>query len=235
VDAVREVWAAVTTTQARPATGVVLVAAAVAAALVLVRDIWPVTRRLVTIAHEGAHGVAALVSGRRLSGIRLHSDSSGLTVSRGPRTGPGMVLTLAAGYPGPAVIGLGAAWLLSRGYAVAVLWGLLLAMALLLLQIRNFYGLWLLVATGVPLFLVSWFAPGQTQSTVAYVITWFLLLAAVRPPWELQVERRRGRARGSDADQLAGLTRVPGVAWVGVFLSVNAACLALGASWLLAA
>ena len=40
-------------------------------------------------------------SGRRLDGIRLHSDTSGLTVSRGKPTGIGMVLTAAAGYTAP--------------------------------------------------------------------------------------------------------------------------------------
>jgi len=50
---------------------------------------------------------------------------------------------------------------------------------------------------------------------------------------ELQRERWRGRARNSDADVLARLTRVPGVAWVLVFLGVTGGALALGASWLL--
>ena len=39
----------------------------------------------VTIAHEGGHAVAALLTGRRLRGIRLHSDTSGLTLSAGTR------------------------------------------------------------------------------------------------------------------------------------------------------
>ena len=42
---------------------------------------------LVTITHEGAHGVAAFVTGRRLQGIRLHSDTSGLTISSGRPSG----------------------------------------------------------------------------------------------------------------------------------------------------
>ena len=54
-----------------------------------------------------------------------------------------------------------------------------------------------------------------------------------RPVLELQRERWRGRARNSDADVLARLTRVPGVAWVLVFLGVTGSTLALGASWLL--
>ena len=48
----------------------VALAAAIAAALVLPRAVWPYTRMLVTITHEGAHGVAAFVTGRRLQGIR---------------------------------------------------------------------------------------------------------------------------------------------------------------------
>jgi hypothetical protein len=68
---------------------------------------------------------------------------------------------------------------------------------------------------------------------VAWTGTWFLLLAAPRPVLELQSLRRRGQARTSDADQLARLTRVPGLVWVVVFLGVTVGCLLLGASWLL--
>src|SRR3712207_1259743 len=86
----------------------VLVGALVAAgAVVLAPVLWRPARTVVTIAHEGAHGLVALAAGRRLSGIRLHSDTSGLTVSAGRPTGLGMVLTCAAGYTGPALFGLG--------------------------------------------------------------------------------------------------------------------------------
>ncbi len=68
---------------------VVALTAAVALVLVLSRAVWPYTRMLVTITHEGGHAVAALLAGRRLQGIRLHSDTSGLTVSSGRPSGPG--------------------------------------------------------------------------------------------------------------------------------------------------
>ena len=68
---------------------------------------------------------------------------------------------------------------------------------------------------------------------MAYVVTWFLLLAAPRPVVELQGQRRHGRGRGSDADVLARLTRLPGLVWVGVFLVVTVGCLLLGGSLLL--
>ena len=82
-------WTQVTATVPDLEPTVLLGTAAVAALLVGSPTLWRSTRHVVTIAHEGAHGVAALVSGRRLSGIRLHSDTSAMTVSAGRPTGPG--------------------------------------------------------------------------------------------------------------------------------------------------
>ncbi|GAW48421.1 MULTISPECIES: M50 family metallopeptidase [unclassified Nocardioides] len=229
-DVLASIWDDVAGTQAPLDRGGVVVSAVVAALLVVC--FWPLVRHVVTIAHEGAHGVAALLSGRRLSGIRLHSDTSGLTVSRGKPTGPGMVVTAFAGYVGPALLGLGAAYLLSRQHALAVLWLAVLLLALLLLQIRNFYGLYVVGVAGLAVFAVSWWGSGALQTLVAYAGAWLLLLAAPRPVVELQLQRRRGGARTSDADQLARLTRVPGTVWVLVFGAVTLACLVQGGRWL---
>ena len=212
---------------------VVAATAGLAALLVLVPEAWARTRHLVTIAHEGAHAIAAVLTGRRLHGIRLHSDTSGVTLSRGRPTGPGMVVTAAVGYAGPGLLGLGAAALLDAGHAVGLLWAALALLALLLVQIRNWFGLWSVLATGAAVLAVSWWAPPQLQSAFAYLLTWFLLLAAPRPVLELQAERRRHRGRGSDADQLARLTRLPGTAWVAVFFASTVATLVLGAQWIL--
>jgi hypothetical protein len=46
------------------------------------------------------------------------------------------------------------------------------------------------------------------------------------------VTRSRRRNSGSDADQLARLTHVPGLFWVGLFLAVSLTCVALGAQFL---
>jgi hypothetical protein len=233
VDVLGRFWAEVTATVPDPPTEVLLGTAAVAALLVLSPTLWRPTRHVVTIAHEGAHGLVALAAGRRLSGIRLHSDTSGLTVSAGKPTGLGMVLTCAAGYVGPGLFGLGAAALLAAGHAVGLLWALLLLLALLLVQIRNWYGLWSVLVTGGIVFAATWWLPPDGQTAFAALATWFLLLAAPRTVLELQSSRRRRRAPDSDADQLARLTRVPAVVWVGLFLAVDVGALLLGADWLL--
>lgn len=210
----------------------VLATAIVAAALVLWTPVWRRVRHLVTIVHEGGHGVAALLSGRKLSGIRLHSDTSGLTVSRGRPTGPGMIATAFSGYVAPSLLGLLAAFVVSRGYAVGALWVALGMLALLLLQIRNFFGLWAVLVAGFATFAVSWWAPAEVRVAVAYTATSFLLLAGPRPVLELQQQRRAGRAPHSDADMLARLTPLPGGAWIGVFLLVTAGAVGAG-GWLL--
>jgi hypothetical protein len=230
-----ELWQRVA--QATPAPGLDLVVATAAIALVATAApaVWRRTRHVVTVAHEGAHGIAAVLSGRRLAGIRLHSDSSGLTVSSGRSSGPGMVLTAAAGYVGPALAGLGTAVIVSRGHALGALWLLLVLLVWMLLQIRSFFGLWYVLAAGGLLFAVTWWAAVQVQTLVAYTVTWFLLLGAPRAVVELHRSRRGRRDRTSDAATLARLTGLPGVVWVAVFLLVTLGCLLLGGRLLVTA
>jgi Peptidase M50B-like len=230
-----EVWRRASATQPAPPGWVVATTAVLALFLVWAPGVWPVTRHVVTIAHEAAHGLAALITGRRLHGIRLHSDTSGLTVSAGRTTGPGMVLTTAAGYVGPALLGLAAAAMLAHHRAVGLLWALLILLALLLIQVRNWFGLWSILVSTAVVFGVSWWLQPQAQSAFAYALTWFLLLAAPRPVLELQTLRRRSTSRSSDADQLARLTGVPAIVWVGFFLVSTVGALALGARWMVAA
>jgi hypothetical protein len=229
-----QVWHRVITPQPAPTDAVVLGSAAVAILLVGVPGLWRRSRYVVTIAHEAAHGLVAAASGRRLSGIRLHADTSGLMLSRGRASGPGMFFTVAAGYIGPALFGLGAAYLLREGHSVALLWTVLVLLAVVLTLVRNGFGLGLVLAAAVGLFAVSWWGDALLQSWCAYVGAWFLLVAAPRPIIELQSARRRNAAPNSDADTLARLSGIPGLIWVAVFFGVTVGALALGGSWLLA-
>ncbi len=235
MEVVREVWGEVLGTQAPPAQPVRWLCALVALAVVALPGSWRRTRVAVTVAHEGAHAAVAVLSGRRLDGVRLHRDSSGLTLSRGRPRGPGMVATAVAGYPGPAALGLAAAVLLADGRALAVLWLAVLLLAGLLLWVRNAYGL---LAVGASLALVaavSWWAEPRWQSAAAHVGTWFLLLGAVRAAVELGRDRRHERGRTSDADVLARLTHVPAPVWVAVLVLLTVGAAGLAARLLLPA
>ncbi|GAA1758914.1 MULTISPECIES: M50 family metallopeptidase [Streptomonospora] len=227
-----DVWQEAFTVQAPPPTWLVVAAGVAALVVVVTRGPWRLARNVVTIAHEGGHAVVALLSGRQLTGIRLHSDTSGVTVSRGKPRGPGMIMTVAAGYITPSIVGLLAILLLVSNRITALLWMSVLVLAAMLLLIRNVYGVVSVVGTGAVVFLVSWFTPAEVQAAFAYFFTWFLLLAGIRPVIELQAQRRRQPSPESDADQLHRLTGAPGVLWVAFFGVVNVAVTATGV-WLL--
>lgn len=234
VASITEMWDRLTGTQPDPSHWLVGATALIALAAVVVRGAWHVTRNAVTIAHEGGHGLIALLTGRRLQGIRLHSDTSGLTVSKGKPHGPGMVLTAAAGYTAPPLLGLAGAGLLTAGHITALLWGATALLLVMLVMIRNAYGVLTVVVTGALFLLVSWLTDAQVQAAFAYLVVWFLLLGGARPVAELQGSRRRDRSGSSDADQQARLTRTPAALWLLFFYVVALCSLIGGGRWLLA-
>ena len=234
----RELWDRVDGTQPVPPAWVIAVSGAIAVLIVLDARTWHLARNSITMAHEGGHALVSVLTGRRLDGIRLHADTSGVTYSRGRRTGLAVVLTSAAGYLAPSLLGTGAAWLLAAHHVSAMLWLLLALLAATFLAIRNAYGFVAVLVTVGAVLAVSWLASAAIQAAFGYAAAWFLLLGAVRAVVELHRERRRWRRRGqvstSDADQLGRLTGVPGGVWVAVFALVTVAALLLGTRMLIA-
>ncbi len=230
-------WDRLTGAQAAPPGWAVAVSAAVALLTVTSPRFWRWARMSITIAHEGGHALASLLSGRRLEGIRLHADTSGETFTRGRGSGLGIVLTALAGYLTPPLLGAGAASLLA-GHRVTLLLALVLVLlAVTLLAIRNWYGVLAVAVTAGVVLGVTWLAGPPTRAAFAYGVAWFLLFGGARPVVELARSRSRARRRGrppmSDADHLAVLTGAPGALWVALFALVAIAALALGARLLI--
>jgi hypothetical protein len=231
--ALPDLWDRLLGTQPDPDLWVVLATMIAALAIVVPHTLWRISRNAITIAHEGGHGLVALLTGRTLTGIRLHSDTSGLTVSRGKPYGLGMILTAAAGYTAPPLLGLGGASLLGAGRITLLLWLATALLVAMLVMIRNAYGALTVVLTGGTFLLVSWLTGPQVQAAFAYAVVWFLLLGGVRPAFELQMKRSRGGAGDSDADQLSRLTHVPAGLWLFLFHAVSLCSLMGGGRWLL--
>ncbi len=224
-------WDRVAGTQPLPPAWVIAATALVALAAVLNTGSWRLAGKVITIAHEGGHALVSVLSGRRLDGIRLHADSSGVTYSRGKRTGPGLVLTAAAGYVMPSLLGAGAAWLLTARHLTAMLWLALVLLAATFLAVRNLFGAMAVLVTAGGVFAISYYATAAVQAGFAYLAAWFLLFGGVRPVIELArgSSGRRRWTRGSDADQLARLTGTPAGLWVTLFVLVSVAALVIGA------
>ena len=216
----------------RPSRTLVLVTGLLAVAAVASRRVWPVSRTVVTMAHEGGHALVALLTGRRLAGVRLFHNSAGVTVSAGYSGGPAVVFTALAGYLAAPLLGLGAAALLATGHLLGVLLLLLAGLVGLAIAMRNAYGFLAVFVTGAAIVAVLWQGSLLIEAALGYAMTWFLLIGGARPVLELQRGRRRP-GDSNDADHLARLTGVPGSAWVGVFGLVALGALALGTWWLL--
>jgi hypothetical protein len=226
-------WHHAFTAQPLPPLWLVLGSGALALGVVVSARVWPVARTAVTIVHEGGHALMALTTGRRLGGVRLYRTTAGETRSAGRSSGPGIVLTAAAGYPAPSLLGLGAAALLAIGHLTGMLLLSLVLLALLAVAIRNAYGMLAVLVAAGAVGAVCLFASAIVQAGFGYAMTWFLLLGGVRPVVELQRERRWDRTGRSDADQLGRLTPVPRGAWVAIFGIVAVAALAVSARWLI--
>jgi hypothetical protein len=216
----------------QPSRLLVLATGLLAVAAVASRRVWPVSRTVVTMAHEGGHALAALLTGRRLAGVRLFHNSAGVTVSAGYTGGPAVVLTALAGYLAPPLLGLGAAALLVTGHVFGLLVLSLAGLAGLAIAMRNAYGFLAVFVAGAVIAAVLWRGSAVTEALLGYAMAWFLLFGGARPVLELQRDRRRRRGASNDADQLARLTGAPGWLWVGVFGLVALGALALGAWWL---
>jgi Peptidase M50B-like len=221
-----------TVTTAMAARPAVLLAAALALVAVVWSAMWRWTRTVVTIAHEGGHAMVAVLAGRGLTGIRLHPDTSGLTVSTGARRGPGLVFTFLGGYPAPSLLGLGGALLVAVDRSALLLWIALGLLAVTLVHVRNAYGVLAVLATGAVVAAVAYWGGPRLQAGFAAALCWFLLFGGLRAVRELQRGRRRGRPGDSDADMLAGLTRVPAGMWSALFWLLAGAAV-LAATWIM--
>lgn len=224
---IAELWRRALATQPVPTAQTSAVLAVIALGLVVLA--WPLVRTLVTVCHESGHALVAVLAGRGLTGVRLHADTSGLTVSRGRPTGPGMVATLLAGYPGPAFAGLGLSLLAGSGHASGVLWLLVLGALALLVWIRNLYGLLVVLVAGAAVALATWYSPPTVLSWIATGLAWLFLIAAPRPVLELF----RSRSTTSDAGQLATLTHIHRYVWCVLWLALTVAALVAGTLWMI--
>ncbi len=210
-------WGAITIDRFQPQSWIVLVAGLGALVAVAFDGVWRWSRSVITIVHEGGHAVAALLTGRRLTGIRLHADTSGLTLSVGRPTGPGMVVTAAAGYVSPSLVGLIGVALLAVDQVTVMLWAAAAVLAAMLIMVRNLYGALVLVVAGAAVVATSFYASPGLQAGFGYGLTWFLLLGGVRPVVEVWRQRHEQWGQVSDAAQLARLTRLPVLVWTGFF------------------
>jgi hypothetical protein len=188
--------------------------------------IWRLARHISVIAHEGAHAAAGWIVGCRVRGVILNRNATGATTTEGPNSGVGWIITGFAGYLGPSVCGLVAAELITQHDIVAVLWVAIVFLAIILLLIRNSFGIISVILNGGLLVLVLHYGNAELQTVAAYGLSWFMLLSGVR--WVLIHNIKAG-----DARILLDGTRIPRIVWFALWLAATVTALWLGGRLLL--
>ncbi len=211
--------------QAQLPAGTSLLIGVAALGAVTLSGVWLIVRHVSLIAHEGAHAAMGSGTGKKIMSIRLNPDGTGVTsMLSGQGRGSDIAVTF-IGYLGPSLFGLLAAKLIDVGHIDAVLWLGLLALAISLTMLRNWFGVISVIFTGWLLYLVVRYATIGTQDTVAYGIAWFLLLSGVRGVLE-------DGSRAADAGHLRQITHLPRGLWSLLWLAGSVAALVIGGSLL---
>lgn len=205
-----------------------------------VPSLWRVARQAGTIIHEMGHVVVAVLTGRTVRGIALHSDTSGVTVSRGRPTGPGMLLTTLAGYPAPGILAAGLAWLVTAGHAGAALTVYQVVLVAALLLSRNAVGIASCLAAVLAIGAVWWWNDPAAVMYLVVALSVFYAVAGVRSSVDViqahaRARRSGGRETHSDAAQAARAWRalpLPAPLWLLGFLLMSLAS-AAAVAWFL--
>lgn len=197
-----------------------VLALGLAAAAVLLGPVWRLLRLGVTIVHELGHALVGVLAGRRFTGFVVSPDMSGHTITVGPRTGPGRVLSAFAGYPAPAVLGLVLVLVARMGWAGTALGVIVAGLLVSLVFTRSFSTVLAVLGAALGTGAVWWFGGPEVAAIVTLALGVFLLLGAWR---HLAVVARDGGA-SDDPGQLARLTPLPAGLWIALMGLVILAC-----------
>lgn len=207
---------------AAPEPWAILVVAIAVAVVVSVPAIWSKARQAATIVHEMGHALVGSIFGRKIDGIALHSDTSGVTTSRGKPYGVGFLLSVLAGYPAPSFLGLGMIWAATTNWSGAALTLFSVLMLIALWLCRNAIGfLSCTLALAVSTALWWWGTPPVVANAVLSVGI-FMVIAGFRCCLDLWKAHQDSEGETSDAGQASSLTIiVPASVWIVFFFAIS--------------
>lgn len=202
-----------------------ITAFAVVLLCLIVPPAWHLARNAVTIVHEMGHVTMAFLMRRRISGIKLHSDTSGLAITRGKPSGIGILLVSISGYTAPGIVGVLLVWASYAGHSGVGVLLLTVLVGLAFLLARNVFGF---LITSVSLLLLIWALFDATPvvlTSIALIVGIFLATGSFRASLDLISAHSNGQGSSSDAASAARHSGIiPTIAWLGFFLIFTALC-----------
>lgn len=244
IEQLQAAWSAVTErwgVHASPDPAMFAIITGLVVLLAAVPPVWRVARQASTIVHEMGHVLAAWCTGRSVSGIKLHSDTSGVTISRGKPHGPGLLITFLAGYPAPGLLAVLLIWLGSAGHSGAALTVFQAVLVLALLLSRNAVGIFSCLLAVLANGWIWWSNDPEIVGYTVVALGVFYALAGVRGSLDLCRVHLTGRRQpgaavaATDASQAARAWRgfpLPAAVWLMFFVLISSAS-AAAVFWIL--
>lgn len=218
----RAVWERITPGVPGDAGWWLLLALIAAVLVVCTPPLWRLVRPAVTIVHELGHAIIGILMGRRFTGFVVSADMSGHAVTVGPRRGIGRILTLLAGYPAPAILGVVLVQLALAGWSGAALFAAIMVLVVSLVFTRSVHTVLAVLATAAVIGVTWWFGSPRVVTALTLAAGAFLLLGAWRHLGAVMTSRRGSE----DPGQLAQLTGIPAALWNLMFALMIGACTA---------
>lgn len=209
-----EVEAAVTTP---------IVAAAAVVALLLLFITSGAARAFGTVAHESGHMVVGIFTGHTIKYFEVKTGGVGTTYYAGWRWGPGRILTAAAGYVTPPLLGLGGAALFDAGQIPLLLWTAVVLLVLTLFHAEREWTTFLVLLLAAATGYVAVSGTPLLKTGFAAGLVWLLLFDG------LYSAAVAGKQKDTDPDRLFRDTLIPRTLWKLGFIVVAVVCLWKGA------
>jgi hypothetical protein len=196
-----------------------LLGATAVAALLLVVVAYEAVGALVTLAHEGGHVTVNTLAGRTVDHFQVFKGGSGVTVSADRGWGRARILSSAAGYTTPPLLGLGGAALLARGAVRPLLWTAVVLLVLAVTKAEKEWTTFLVLLSATATGYTAIYGSAMLQAAIAAGLVWLMLFGGLRAAVESST------ADKSDAAALARNTWIPRFAWKAAFVVVALYCL----------
>jgi Peptidase M50B-like len=183
---------------------------------------------LVTVAHEGGHIVAAILTLRKPSVFYVNETKGGGATEFGGGWGAGIVIVYLAGYLTPPLVGLAGANLLLAGKAWSLLWASLILLFGAYFQAKGLFSVLVVTLAGAGIGWTAIRGWPELQVGVAAGLVWLMLIGGVTTLLGM-----RFGVDKSDAAMLARFALLPRIVWVALFWFVAIVCLWVGGRRLL--
>ncbi len=179
-------------------------------------------RSVNTMIHEAAHAFMTLAVSGQIISINLFADTSGSTVTKAKGKFAQFMIAI-AGYPFSALMGLLLMFLLSNGNELYILFVLLsVVLILMVLSIRNAYGLFWAISFALINLLLVYFDNKIAINLAATFFTLIILTDSLVSALVLFVLSVRDKKKAGDATNLQKITGIPAAAWAILFSAFSA-------------